>query len=346
MAGIGAVSPAGWSAEDLQKAMATGDPLPVKQLPKPGRAQPFNIRAVPTPNPRPAFFTHPRLRRTSPIATHAVGAALEALGEDAPKVASGELRLGIILCVMSGCVNYSRRFYDETLREPSTASPLVFPETVFNAPASHLGAILGTSAMNYTLVGDPGTYLQGIALAAEWLTGEHVDGCLVVGAEEMDWLVTDAFALFDERAIISDGAGALYLRREPSAINETAVAGVRLQAVSDAYLYSRRLSRMAAARHAREAMGLGKSGALLCDGLQGLPRFDRAEELAWKNWRGARLSPKYILGEGLMACSAWQCVLAVQALMSKEYATAVVSVVGCNQQAVAARFVLDRLASL
>ena len=70
---------------------------------------------------------------------------------------------------MSGSVNYSRRFYDETLKDPATASPLVFPETVFNAPASHLAALLGTTAINYTLVGDPGTFLQGIALAADWL---------------------------------------------------------------------------------------------------------------------------------------------------------------------------------
>src|SRR3954452_14479620 len=234
ISGIGAVSPAGWGIEALATALKEKRPAPISELVPPGRSSPLRVRKAPPPEKRASFASHARLRRVSAISQFAVAAAIEALGPLLDEVKEKRTRLGVVLCVMSGCVNYSRRFYDETLREPSTASPLVFPETVFNAPASHLGAILGTSAMNYTLVGDPGTYLQGIALAAEWLTGEHVDGCLVVGAEEMDWLVTDAFALFDERAIISDGAGALYLRREPSAINETAVAGVRLQAVSDA----------------------------------------------------------------------------------------------------------------
>src|SRR5207237_6501166 len=110
-------------------------------------------------------------------------AALEALGEDASRVSEGRLRVGIVLCVMAGCVSYSRRFYKETLDDPATASPLVFPETVFNAPASHIAALLGTTAITYTLVGDPGTFLHGLALAADWLLSQRVDGCLVVGTE-------------------------------------------------------------------------------------------------------------------------------------------------------------------
>ena len=68
--------------------------------------------------------------------------------------------------------------------------------------------LLGTTAINYTLVGDPGAFLQGIALAADWLLSERADACLVVGAEEIDWLTTDAFRLFDRKAVVSDGAGA------------------------------------------------------------------------------------------------------------------------------------------
>ena len=128
----------------------------------PGWRRPLKIRSVPAPLPRPLFFGHPRLRRTSPIAQYTVAAALEALGPDSAKVSSGELSLGIIVCVMSACVIFSRRFYDETLKDPATASPLVFPETVFNAPASHLAAILGSTGINYTMVGDPGRFRAGI----------------------------------------------------------------------------------------------------------------------------------------------------------------------------------------
>src|SRR5437016_5505428 len=215
--GIGAVSPAGWGVLPLREALAKGEPMPARELARPGWTRSLRVRPVPPPSPRPNFLTHARLRRTSPITQYAVAAALESLGDDAARVSGGSLRLGIIFCVMTGCVSYSRRFYDETLKDPATASPLLFPETVFNAPASHLAALLDTTAVNYTLVGDPGTFLQGLALAADWLQDGRVEGCLVVGAEEIDWLTADAYGLFARRIILSDGAGAVYLRRwDPS----------------------------------------------------------------------------------------------------------------------------------
>jgi hypothetical protein len=278
------------------------------------------------------------LRRTSPITQHAVAAALEALGGDAPRVAEGSLRLGMVFCAMSGCVNYSRRFYDEVLRDPSTASPLVFPETVFNAPASHLAALLGTPAMNYTLVGDPSVFLQGIALGAQWLGDGRVDGCLIVGAEECDWLTSDAFHLFSRKIILSDGAGALYLKARP---NERAI---ELRRITEPHLFTKSQTRAQAALRTRNDLLNGISSAsdlksaLLVDGLQNLPRTDAAEAAAWQDWHGARLSPKMIFGEGLMAAAAWQCVLAVEALQQGRCTEAVVSIVGCNQQAVAWRF--------
>jgi hypothetical protein len=276
-------------------------------------------------------MAHPRLRRTSPIAHYAVSAALEALGEDAAKVSSGALRLGIVYCALTGCVNYSRRFYDEVLKDPSTASPLVFPETVYNSPASHLAALLGTTAINYTLVGDSGTYLQGLVLAADWLSETRVDACLVIGAEEMDWLTAGASWLFEHNIVFSDGAGALYLGREPIPNS------VRLKAVTNAHLFRSNLARAQVMKNARAELN-GSSG-LLCDGLQGLPHIDRDEASAWSDWRGARLSVKKILGEALMASSAWQCVAAIDALRQKRYDAATVSVAGTNQQAIAAEFV-------
>jgi 3-oxoacyl-(acyl-carrier-protein) synthase len=143
-----------------------------------------------------------------------MAAGLEALGSNSEAVTNGSLQLGVIVCVMSACVNYSRRFYDEALKDPSTASPLVFPETVFNAPASHIAAFLGSRAINYTLVGDPGTFLVGLATAADWLSTGKVDGCLIVGAEEADWLTAEAYALFQPAIIMGEGAGALFIQRE------------------------------------------------------------------------------------------------------------------------------------
>jgi hypothetical protein len=210
---------------------------------------------------------------------------------------------------------------------------LVFPETVFNAPSSHLAALLGTSAINYTLVGDPGTFVQGLALGAQWLNEKFVDGCLVVGSEEMDWLTADAFRLFTRRLVLSEGAGALYLRDD--ADNGR---GVELATITDSHLFGDRAGRVNAANTVAKELRSG-SADYLCDGLQDVTRLDEPDATAWSGWRGARCSPKKVLGEGLVAASGWQCVLASAAVQRGEAREALVSVVGCNQQAIGARFV-------
>ena len=324
--GIGAVSPAGWGVSALRASLKSAAALPAKKLPRPG-GKTLQVRVVPPPSLKLPFFANPRLRRTSGISQFAVAAALEALGE------ARSPRLGIVLCVMTGGVAYSRRFYDETLRDPTTASPVVFPETVFNAPASHLAALLGAGGINYTLVGDPGTFLQGLALAAEWLQNDLADACLVVGADEADWTTASAFRLFSRQAVLAEGAGAICLCREPPA--QSAIA---MRAITDSQLFFDAASRREAARRVRAELPASDRAELLCDSATGVAKFDAAERDAWKDWPGTRLSPKRFLGEGLMAGAAWQCVVAVDAVRLGLYPAAVVPVTGCNHQAIGARF--------
>ena len=327
--GVGAISPAGWGLKTLRQAIWKGEPCPTQILPKVGAtssASSLRARQVPTPAERPACFQHPRLRRSSAITRFAVSAGLEALGKD------DVARLGIITCVMSGCVNYSRRFYHEVLENPAEASPLLFPETVFNAPASHLASVLGNISLNYTLVGDPGAFLQGLALAAGWITDGRMDGCLIVGAEEADWVTAESFCMFDEGFVLAEGAGAIYLRK-PRQDSEVA-----LNSITDAHLFLSGTSRVSAARAMRAQL---PKAELLVDSTQGLKRPDRAENQAWRDWTGDRISPKLVLGEGLMAASPWQCIAAIDALQQGKYSSAVVSVVGCNQQAIGAHFVRE-----
>ena len=321
--GIGVVSPAGWGIKAFREGLGSGKPFPVQMLERPGLNKPLEVRHVPAPAERPACFQHPRLRRGSAITRFAVSAGLEALGKNEVP------RLGIITCVMSGCVQYSRRFYHEVLDNPAGASPLLFPETVFNAPASHLGSVLGNISMNYTLVGDPGTFLQALALGATWIADGRLDGCLVVGAEEADWVTSESFRMFDKGFLLAEGAGAIYLRK-PRQESE-----VTLECVTDSHIYAGR-SRAEAARAMRAQL---PDGQLLVDSTQGLNRHDRPELDTWRDFKGDRLSPKRLLGEGLMAASPWQCIAAIDALQQGRCSLALVSVVGCNQQAIGAQFV-------
>ena len=269
----------------------------------------------------------------SPITHYAAAAALEAVAGLRANPAMKNFRLGIVVCLQSGCVQYSCRFYDETLKNPATASPLVFPETVYAAPTSHVAALLENVVLAYSLVGDASAFLQGVALGAGWLEENRVDACLVIGAEETNWIIADALRHLDRPAIVAAGAGALCLCRD-----EKLSTGVELAAITDAHTYSARLNRTQAAQAMRHQLGKNSPGELLCDGIGKSPRADAAERTAWKEWNGARISPKKILGEGLMAAAAWQCVTACDAVAEKKFATANVSLVGSNQQAIGARF--------
>ena len=330
--GLGSVSPAGWTVEALCDALTKNEPLPTQPLTRPGWQKPLQMRPVPNPAVRPSFLAHPRLRRTSPITHYAAAAALEAV-KSIPNRNGSHPRIGIIVCLQSGCVQFSFRFFEETLKDAATASPLLFPETVFAAPASHVAALLENTPLVCTLAGDPSSYSQGLALGIDWLLEGRVDASLVLGAEEINWLLADALWHFDHRAVISGGAGALCL-----SLNSEWSLGVELELITDAHSYTALANRRLAAKKMRAQMPPESRAEILFDGLNNRPRADAAEASTWADWRGPRLSPKLVLGEGLMAAAAWQCVAACDLIASGKFIAANVSLVGANQQAVGVRF--------
>lgn len=324
VAGLGAVSPAGWNVAALREALNKSEPLPVQPLERPGGDKSLRARLVPAPATRLGFLAHPRLRRTSPITHYAVAAALDAMA-GLSALRAEKIRLGLVVCQQAGCVHYSCRFFDEVLKDPATASPLLFPETVYAAPASHVAALMENVTLADTLVGDPASFLQGAALGIRWLEANTVDVCLVIGAEETNWILADALHHLDRRAVIAGGAGAICLSLDPALS-----IGVALETITDAHSYRAATSRTQAARAMRKQLPAGSSAELLCDGLSDSPRTDAAEQAAWRDWTGPRLSPKRMLGEGLMAAAAWQCVAACDLILAGRFPAVNISLVGSN----------------
>jgi 3-oxoacyl-(acyl-carrier-protein) synthase len=185
---------------------------------------------------------HPRLRRASAISRFAAAAGLEALAEAGVKLDPpyGQ-RVALIFAISNGGVIYTKRFYRDIVESGAqSASPLFFPETVFNAPASHLAAILGITGATYTLVGDGAVGILAIKMAEDLMANDAIDRCLVVGAEEVDWLLCDAYRKwrllrleppmepFKNAArgtILSEGAGAVLLARDGAIKVESINAG-------------------------------------------------------------------------------------------------------------------------
>ncbi len=303
ISGMGAVSPAGWGVETLLRAL-DGAALPVPQnVERPGWAHPLATLHVPPASPRPAWAAHPRLRRSAAISQFAMNAAAEALGscQGGPP--------GIVFCTTCGCVNYSRRFYEEVLRDPAVASPLLFPETVFNAPASHLSAVLASAAVNYTLVGDTGVFLHGLALAAGWLEEGRVARCLVVAAEEVDWITADVLRHFRKSITLTEGAGAVLLTRERMA-NSCA----ELECVTAPQSFAAGGSSVRAEAARRVAAALSAEPATRADTTR--------------------------LGESFSAGTAWQVLGAIGAARREQVPRATVCAPGLYQEAIGASFTI------
>ena len=318
IAGAGAVSPAGWGVRHLLDACASATQCETHNLERDGVETP--VMRVP-PAEAGVVPRLPRLRRVSPITKFAAAAVIEALGGR-----KDTTDIGVVFCLSNGCVNYSNRFFSEVLGNPATASPILFPETVFNAPSSHLSAMLGSRAPNDTLIADGAGFFCGMDLAVDWLLRGEVGGVLVVCAEEVDWLSAEGLRLYDQGLLPSEGAAALFLEAGDG-------PGVDLLRLPDPVPYS-----LSARRHStaalRDALAVGNDGAaLLVDGRTGIPSIDAAETSAWCDWAGPRWSPRLQIGESMGASAGLQCAAAVAAVAAGHFPMAVVSATGANQQA-------------
>lgn len=221
---MGWVTPLGTGLEEVWQRLVAGHRAEVKELtgPEGGRVQ----RIAPVPEKTVAHLgRQPRLRRASPISYYAVAAGLQALEQAAlPPEAMAET--AVIFAASSGSVLYSRKFY-EGYTKGGTASPLLFPETVYNAPASHLAAQLGLDGATYTVVGDTSAGLQALGLAQQLLASGQAEHCVVVGAEELDWVLAEAYRTW-ALAGASLEAGVPYARPARGALLAEAGAAVVL----------------------------------------------------------------------------------------------------------------------
>lgn len=326
ISGCGVVSPAGWGLEALSDFLKSGAVVEPSWIERPGAGSErvlTRVARVPEPPDRNLLPKSPRLRRASPVGRFAAAAMAGALGnERMAAVTAGDLRLGVICATMNGCVNYSNRFFAEVLSDPSVASPILFPETVYNAPSSHLSAMVGATAPNDTLIGDGAGIFIALDLAAEWLERRDADAVLVVAPEELDWLSAEGLGYYGHGMFPAEGAAAFLL--------EKADAGVRLEVLPDVVSYAVEPDRAAALQRLWRELGAVDDGRTLwVDGRSGHARFDHAESSV--PWTGPRLSPRMHLGEAMGASAGFQLAAAFDALSHGPFETAVITAVGGNQ---------------
>jgi 3-oxoacyl-(acyl-carrier-protein) synthase len=320
--GVGAISPIGPNAEQTWIALCNGDEASRVVMPQPMADRAYYCCPVP-----PKFLSEaarrPRLRRSGTISLLGTAASLDALA-DAGLKQSKELgiRIAVVFAICSGGVNYTRRFYDEIARgSANSASPLLFPETVFNAAASHVAALLGVDGQSYTLVGDSSIGLSAIHFGCQLLEMQpELEHCLVVGTEETDWVLADAFAswnMAEQRnrfevygkksgAVFGEGSAAVVLGRKGNVKVLHSHPGQSFFSIREAGNLAMQLFPKIAGSHPVDFIVASANGTFA----------DEAEQQAFSRVFPATpvYCPKPALGESLGASTLLQTVCAVLAL--------------------------------
>lgn len=326
IAGLGWVTPLGSGIDPVWQRLLAGEEACAETVAGESTHRCYEAFRVPS-TALAELRPHPRLRRVSAISRFAAAAGLGALANAGLKLdpQSAE-RTALVFAISNGGVIYTRRFYDDIVSSGAqAASPLLFPETVFNAAASHLAALLDLPGATYTIVGDGAVGILAIKMAEDLMLADtRLDYCLVVGTEEVDWLLCDAYRRWrllrsspplevfgnaPRGTILSEGAGAVLLTRD---------GPIRLEATSAGGSYHNRRQSTELLRKIIVDLDAGEIGLAVTSANGTF--VDRAEASVISEVASDALvyTVKPALGESVGASAMWQIIVAVQALVHSQ----------------------------
>ena len=323
LAGMSWVTPLGSGVEHVWQRLLEGETAPIETIANEQTGAHYLVHRVP-PDATAKLPSHPRLRRASAISRFAAAAGLAALQDSKLDLD----RLALVFAASNGGVIYTRRFYSAIVESGAqSASPLLFPETVFNAPASHLAAILGITGASYTVVGDGAVGILALKLAEDLLASADIDACLVVAAEEIDPLVCEAYRQWrllrdpkkpqsDRGMIMSEGAGAVLLG--PTGDD------LEIEKIDPGANFFRRSEAREKLRQTVRRLG---NHVGFCIGSANGTFIDRAEQAVIPG-NVPVYSPKLALGESVGASVLWQVIAAAQTLRTGKLPDAAGSISG------------------
>ncbi|MEX1119794.1 MAG: beta-ketoacyl synthase N-terminal-like domain-containing protein [Terrimicrobiaceae bacterium] len=172
------------------------------------------------PSSLPETNAFPRLRRSGKISHFALTAAIDAV-VSAGLTEDEKSQLPILFATSDGGVIYTRRFFTELdARGPGAGSPLLFPETVYNAAASHVAAYFQSDREATAMVGDAAVALSAISAGCELLSQGLSKHVLIIAANECDAISVAGYSRWkflcqtpDDPTgnIFSEGAAAIVL---------------------------------------------------------------------------------------------------------------------------------------
>lgn len=136
----------------------------------------------------PSHYMPPEAyRRMSRISRMAVASSVEAVNDSGLILdAMNRERIAVIMGTSYGSSSHVEDFYVSLLEDgPRGAQPFLFPETVPNAPASHIAMFHGITGPNSTFCQNEISAENAILYAQNLLLQNRVDVALVGGADEL-----------------------------------------------------------------------------------------------------------------------------------------------------------------
>jgi 3-oxoacyl-[acyl-carrier-protein] synthase II len=152
---------------------------------------------------KPADYMPPMVyRRMSRISRMAVASSIEALEDSRLALEDTDReRVAVIMGTSYGSSSHVDAFYLSLLKDgPRGAQPMLFPETVPNAPASHIAIYHKISGPNITFCQNEISAETALDYAANLLENDVVDVAIVGGAEELSEII---FGCYDAVGALS-----------------------------------------------------------------------------------------------------------------------------------------------
>jgi 3-oxoacyl-[acyl-carrier-protein] synthase II len=191
--GIGVVSPIGVGPQQFWSALCAGRSGVAAVDALAGDDGAPHVAAAVRDFAAREFITSAHYRRMDALSRMTVAACRMAL-DDARALAGLDLaRLGIVVGSALGDVSESAQYLDKLFSKgPASASPMLFPNLVLNAPASYAAMEFGSHGINFTVSEGEISGHAAIALAADQLRAGRAEVVLAGGADEIAPIVVRA----------------------------------------------------------------------------------------------------------------------------------------------------------
>jgi 3-oxoacyl-(acyl-carrier-protein) synthase len=149
-------------------------------------------------------------RRVAPATKFALAAVSLAIRDAGlPLDPEGRPGSAVVVGVTHGAIAFSTQFFGELLKDgPEGASPMLFSESVLNAPAGNIAIAFDVRGPVHTLIGEETVGAQALATALELLRSGAADRCVVAGTEERGAIIGNAYGQMDRAARRSGTGGA------------------------------------------------------------------------------------------------------------------------------------------